>query len=169
MNVDELLKGFDELLSQKVSWILEETLSLTDNFNDVLDNFGVQIPQGTEINYTVEDLADLVRRSSAAYEAAARMSGVVRAKYKIAEGRYKAKYKSNLIGKNTAEREREASAAARAEYNELVLVESLLELTGSVESAARIGSESARKLLDKVTDSYKGHLRGEHAARYVTE
>jgi len=54
------------------------------------------------------------------------------------------------VGKNEAEREANALGAAEGEYTALVTAESIVHLAESMEAAARIASESARKLIDKV-------------------
>jgi hypothetical protein len=74
---------------------------------------------------------------------------MARAQYKLIEGRYKKVYKANRVGKNEAEREANALEAADSEYMALVTSEAIVNLAESMESAARISSESTRKLLDK--------------------
>ena len=75
---------------------------------------------------------------------------MARANYKLIEGKYKKVYKSSRVGKNEAEREAAAMEAAEAEYSALVTCEAIVNLAESLESSARIASESARKLMDKV-------------------
>jgi hypothetical protein len=92
----------------------------------------------------------LVARTSNVYGRIARFAGMARAQYKLIEGSYKRVYKANRVGKNEAEREANALGAAESEYTALVTAESIVNLAESMESAARIASESARKLIDKV-------------------
>ena len=75
---------------------------------------------------------------------------MARAQYKLIEGSYKRIYKANRVGKNESEREANALGAAEGEYTALITAESIVSLAESMESAARIASESARKLIDKV-------------------
>ena len=72
-----------------------------------------------------------------------------RAHYKLCEGKYKKIYKSNRTGRNEAEREANALEAAEEQYTAMIAAESIVQLAESMEGAARIASESARKLLDK--------------------
>jgi hypothetical protein len=75
---------------------------------------------------------------------------MARANHKLIEGKYKAVYKKNRIGKNEAEREASAMNAAEEQYQALVIAESIVNLAESMETSSRIASESARKLMDKV-------------------
>ena len=52
--------------------------------------------------------------------------------------------------KNAQEREANAIAAAEKEFIEVCTLEAIIELAEAQELAARIASESSRKLLDKV-------------------
>lgn len=115
-----------------------------------LDRYYIEIPDSNYVDLTINDLASLVARASNVYGRAARFAGIARAQYKLLEGKYKKVYKANRVGKNEAEREASAISAAEKEYMALVAVEAVVQLAESMESAARISSESARKLMDKV-------------------
>lgn len=110
----------------------------------------VEIPESDVIDLGLENIASLVARSSNVYGRAARFAGIARAQYKILEGAHKRVYKSNKVGKNEDEREANAMNAAESEYNALVICEAVVQLAESIESAARIASESSRKLMDKI-------------------
>ena len=115
-----------------------------------LDKYYIEIPDSNYIDLTINDLASLVARASNVYGRAARFAGIARAQYKLLEGKYKKVYKASRVGKNEAEREANAIAAAEKEYMALISVEAVVQLAESMEAAARISSESARKLMDKI-------------------
>lgn len=110
----------------------------------------VEIPETDTVDLGIEHLASLVARTSNVYGRAARFAGIARAQFKILEGAYKKVYKSNKVGKNEDEREANAMNAAGDEYSALVTCEAIVALAESIETGARIASESARKLMDKV-------------------
>lgn len=141
---------------EKLSDLLGEFLN--PQINEILEAYGsgdkghlyfIDIPEVDFVDLNIADLASLVARSSNVYGRVTRFAGMARAHYKLCEGRYKKVYKSNRVGKNEAEREANALEAAEAEYTAMVAAESVVYLAESLESAARISSESARKLIDK--------------------
>lgn len=141
---------------EKLSELLGQFLS--PQINEILDAYGngdkshlyfVEIPEIDFVDLSIADLASLVARTSNVYGRVTRFAGMARAHYKLCEGRYKKVYKSNRTGKNEAEREANALEAAESEYTALVTAESIVSLAESLETAARISSESARKLIDK--------------------
>lgn len=122
----------------------------------------IEIPTGDNIDLSPEDLAKLVAKSSNAYVRAARLNGIARAELKLAEGAYKKKLKSSHgVGRNKDEREKNAIEAAATEYQAFVTVEALVDLSQAAENAARIASESCRKLLDKSANMAMGTAREE--------
>lgn len=124
-------------------------------------NYFVEIPDMDHIDLGIHDIASLVAKTSNAYGRGARFAGMARAHYKLTEGRYKSIYKKNRIGKNEAEREAAAMAAAEEEYQALVVAESLVHLAESMETSSRIASESARKLMDKMQSMQIANAREE--------
>lgn len=128
---------------------LKEVVASIASANEI-EKYYIDIPDVNYVDLTIYDLASLVARSSNVYGRAARFAGIARAQYKILEGKYKRVYKANRVGKNEAEREANAIEAAQEEYMALVAVEAIVQLAESMETAARISSESARKLMDKV-------------------
>lgn len=128
---------------------LKEVVGSIASANEI-EKYYIDIPDVNYVDLTIYDLASLVARSSNVYGRAARFAGIARAQYKILEGKYKRVYKANRVGKNEAEREANAIEAAQEEYMALVAVEAIVQLAESMETAARISSESARKLMDKV-------------------
>ena len=142
---DDLLNGLFNFLNPQ----LQEIVNAFSKSED-LDKYFIEIPDANYVDLTINDLASLVARSSNVYGRAARFAGIARAQYKLLEARYKRVYKANRVGKNEAERESAAIAAAEKEYMALTAVESVVQLAESMEAAARISSESSRKLIDKV-------------------
>jgi len=117
---------------------------------DQLDQYYIEIPDPNYVDLSISDIASLVARSSNAYGRAARFAGIARAQHKLLEAKYKRIYKANRVGKNEAEREAAAAVAADSEFTALSAVEAIVQLSESMELAARISSESARKLMDKM-------------------
>jgi hypothetical protein len=106
-------------------------------------------------------MASLVARTSNVYGRVARLAGMARAQYKLIEGSYKKVYKANRVGKNEAEREANALEAAESEYTALITAEAIVSLAESMELAARIASESSRKLIDKIQSMQVASVREE--------
>lgn len=128
----------------------------------------IQIPTSADSELSISELANFVAKTSNNYALASRLSGAAKAVEKRAEGLFKLKYKQNLAApaKNADERESKAYQAAEKEYQDYITAASLVELATSMESAARIASESARKLLDKAYGSQQGESRGSSYASY---
>ena len=113
----------------------------------------VEIPDPASVDLPPEELASLVARASNAYSSAARAAGMARAEAKLAKGRYERKYKTaKNDGRNDNEREANAMASASDAHEAWCNADAVAEVAEGVESAARIASESARKLLDKLED-----------------
>lgn len=117
---------------------------------DELAKYYIEIPDPNYVDLSLNDIASLVARSSNVYGRSARFAGFARAQYKLLEAQYKRVYKANRIGKNESEREAAAAAAADQQYIALTSMEAVVHLAESMELAARISSESARKLMDKM-------------------
>jgi hypothetical protein len=106
------------------------------------------LPSSNDVDLHPEEVARLIAKTANQHARACRLAGLARAQYKICEGRYKQKYKSALSqGKNESERQALAAQAAKAEHDRMIFVESIVELCESIETAARISSESARRML----------------------
>lgn len=140
-----LLDNLSKFLDPQLKEVVEAIAS-----NNEIQNYYIDIPDMNYVDLTVYDLASLVARSSNVYGRAARFAGIARAQYKILEAKYKRVYKASRVGKNEAEREANGINAAQEEYMALTAVEAIVQLAESMEAAARISSESARKLMDKV-------------------
>jgi len=141
----QIQKVFTDILGPQLH---EITMAYADVDQQV--KYFVEIPEVDVIDLGIDQIASLVARTSNVYGRAARFAGIARAQYKILEGEYKKKYKANKIGRNEDEREANAMSAAEEEYASFVTCEAAVELAESIETAARIASESARKLMDKI-------------------
>lgn len=155
-SVNEILSVLSNFLEPQ----LKEVITSIAN-GESIKKYYIDIPDANSVDLSIEDLASLVARSSNVYGRSARFAGIARAQYKILEGQYKRVYKANRIGKNESEREANAIAAADSEYMALVAMEAVVELAESMESSARISSESARKLMDKVQSMQVASVRQE--------
>jgi len=148
MNLQSMEK-LQELLQNFLGPQLKEVI---EAYADVekSSKYFVEIPEVDIIDLGIDTIASLVARTSNVYGRAARFAGMSRAQYKIIEGNYKRVYKSNRAGKNEAEREASAMAAAESQHTEMITCEAIMSLAEAMETSARIASESARKLMDKM-------------------
>jgi hypothetical protein len=144
-NIEKLQQLLSDFLNPQIQEVIN---SYVEKGKDNL--YFIEIPEVDVVDLGLDKLASLVARTSNVYGRAARFAGMARANYKLIEGKYKKVYKSSRVGKNEAEREAAAMEAAEAEYSSLVTCEAIVNLAESLESSARIASESARKLMDKV-------------------
>lgn len=141
--LQEILRNLSKLLDR-------DLMSVVDKATADPTEHRMTIPEADSMDFNIQEIASLVARTSNQYGQIAYQLGRARARLKIAEGKYKRKLKSSLgPGKNLAEREAAAMAAAADEYIELNIAEAAVELASAQEAWARIASESARKLLDK--------------------
>lgn len=114
---------------------------------------------------SVEEITRLIARTSNEYGQSCRLAGLARAQFKIAEAAYKYKFRTSIgMGKNTAERESKAYAAASVEYEKMVVLEAIVQLCESIESATRIASESSRRMLLTADQSQKADTRFEYSS-----
>ena len=119
---------------------------------------------------SVEETTRMIAKTSNEYGQACRLAGLARAQYKIAEAAYKYKFRTSIgMGKNTAERESKAYAAATAEYEKMVVLEAIVQLCESIESATRIASESSRRMLLAADQSQKADTRLEYSSSALTD
>lgn len=143
------IQKLQELLSDFLNPQIQEVINSYAS-QGANNQYFIEIPEEDVIDLGLDKLASLVARTSNVYGRAARFAGMARANYKIIEGKYKKVYKSSRVGKNEAEREAAAMEAAEEEYSALITCEAIVNLAESLENSARIASESARKLMDKV-------------------
>lgn len=109
----------------------------------------IELPHAYTVDLPLEEIASLVARTSNAFGRVARFAGMARAEAKLAKGRYDRKYKRLRHGKNEAERDANAMEACHDEHVALATAEAIAEMADSLEAAARVASESIRKIFDK--------------------
>lgn len=159
----ESIDKMQELLKQFLGPQLKEVIDAYTSTEKSLKYF-IEIPEVDIVDLGIDHIASLVARTSNVYGRAARFAGMARAQLKLTEGNYKKVYKSNRVGKNEAEREASAMEAAESEYAALVTCEAIVNLAEAMESSARIASESARKLMDKIQSMQVASYREEKGA-----
>jgi hypothetical protein len=107
-----------------------------------------KLPDESHVLESPLEVSKIVALSANKYAVATRFAGIARARYKIAEANYKYKFRTSLgDGKNASEREAKAMESAQEEYEQMILLEAIVELAESIESSCRIASESARRML----------------------
>jgi hypothetical protein len=136
------LERLDELVTDTNPWVVE-------------------LPNPELVDVTLDELAGLVAKTSNNYARLARLAGMARAHAKIAKGRFERKSKrTNGTGSNERARVASVMAECQSEHAEMVTAEAMAEIVESLESAARIASESSRKLYDKAHNMLEGETRG---------
>lgn len=128
----------------------------------------VRLPEGIDLdNCHVSQLASAVAATSNQYATIARLAGIARANAKIAKGRYERKLKmGHSDGRNQQSRDAEIFSKAADEHAAASYADALATLIETLLDAARIASESARKLLDRHGDIFRGERRAETASQY---
>ena len=159
MNLQSMQK-LNDLLSEFIDPQIKEVIEAYAS-GDKNGDYFITIPDMDVVDLSLNQLGSLVARSSNVYGRVARFAGMARAQYKLIEGRYKKVYKANRVGKNEAEREANALNAADSQHSAMTAVEAIVQLAESMESAARVSSESARKLMDKVQSMQVASYREE--------
>jgi len=147
--------------------LMVEEISKPDASSDVY----VRLPTGADADLTRLEVSRLIANASNKYGKAIRLAAIARALAKAAEAKYKYKFRTSLgVGKNKEEREAYALAAAEEEYNTMMYFQAVQELCESVESAARIASESARKMMEGAEQSRRADNREqEHNGSLFTQ
>lgn len=130
----------------------------------------VRIPEGADVDLPSQEIDHLIAKTSNIYGRVARLAGIARAYAKLTKGKYERVYKSSKgTGSNIAEREAKAMQEALPEHKTMVMADAIAELASGLENAARVASESARKLKKATTamemaqqreDSYGNHRYG---------
>lgn len=160
-----------EILDSIENYIKPQLSNLIDLFmlpRDHPQSCYVIIPTEQDADLPLGELAHLVAQTSNNYALVTRLSGAADAVEKRAEGLFKLKYKQALAhpAKNQDEREANAYAYAAEEYKAYIEASSLAQLASSMKDAARVSSESARKLLDKAYSSMHGDARASTYGSY---
>lgn len=157
---------------QSLSTVLESILDpeIVDLINMIQSKPGnsgspfISLPDGRE-DLSVDNIRRLVATSSNKYSHACRLAGLARAQHKLAKAAYKRKYEASLgPGKNAEEREANANLKAQEELDKVTLLETIVELCESIENAARVASESSRRMLLGADQYAKAEYRVEQNA-----
>lgn len=155
------MKDIDAFLEKQIE-------AAFDELGDALANpskpnpWLVKLPDPSSVDLSLQELGALVVETSNNYGNIARLSGIAKARAKITRGKFERKYKSApRLGSNEKAREAAAWASAITEHEEAVAAEALAAMAESLEDAARVASESARKIYDKTLASYTGFHRAD--------
>lgn len=154
---------FEQVLDLEIKALLKAALAPSDSTSSLL----VEIPTSDKIDLSVQDLADLVARTSNNYQRACRFAGFARAEMKIAEQKYKTTFKRGLkTGTNRETREANAAEISADAGDKMAQLQALVELAEYQENACRNASETARKLFDKVKEIEIGQKREDVGSFY---
>lgn len=126
------------------------------------NDYHVWLPEKYTVDLDITDLMSYVARTSNIFYTMSRLAGIAKACVDMAESEYKEQFKRNLAGSNDKERERNATIAAQDQANVLRTYQGIMRIADKLEEGARVASESARKLLDKVQAMQIATHRGEH-------
>jgi len=157
-HLQDALHALQRLLGPELGQIIDAIADEPGPNNIMLPD----LPEAYDTDRDVTELMSAVARTSNTYYRCARFAGMAKAETILAESRYKAIYKSNLIGPNENERQRNAVEASREAQDAYSTADSIRAIAESMENAARVASESARKLLDKVQAMQIATHREEH-------
>lgn len=153
------LIDFEEELYQSLIPEVREILEVVSAKNET---HLVLLPDPNEVDSPLEELASLVARTSNAYGRMARFAGMAKAEAKLAKGRFDRKYKRSKSGNNEAQREKVAMEACEEEHVAMTVAEAISDMADQMEHAARVASESARKMYDKATAMNYAQRREDH-------
>jgi pyruvate formate-lyase activating enzyme-like uncharacterized protein len=142
---DQFLEVLEAILRPEIRQIIEAASTGFSN-----GEYVIEVPDANQVDLTIEEMASVVARTSNAYSKIARLSGMAKAQQKISEARFKRLYKVSKTGRNDDEREASAMEASSAEFSDLAVVEATVEIADALERAARVASESSRKIYDRV-------------------
>ena len=141
----EYIYSLERNLSQLLGSQLRELVTAIVEEPHARNQYLLEIPDVDTIDLPLDNLAALVAKSSNNYARVARFAGMARAEAKLAKGRYERKFKRlRTQGKNDKEREANALQECVDEHTAMVNAEAVAEIADSLESAARIASESSR-------------------------
>lgn len=155
-HIHALERQLSELLGPQLRELITAIVAQPDRTNPYL----LEIPDTNTIDLSMDELASLVARSSNNYARVARFAGMARAEAKLAKGRYERKFKrAQTQGRNDKERAANALETSIDEHTAMVNAEAIAEIADSLENAARIASESARKIFDKASNVQSANRR----------
>lgn len=157
-----MTKKLNDIESKLYESLIPEVREILDIINSNDQTYLVILPDPDHVDAPLEELASLVARTSNAYGRIARFAGMAKAEAKLAKGRFDRKYKRSKVGNNEAERERVAIEACEEEHVAMTVAEAISDMADQVEHAARVASESARKMYDKASAMNYAQRREDH-------
>lgn len=156
-----------ELIGPQLAEVTEAILERPEK-----NPYFVQLPDTDVIDLPIEVIAGLVARSSNNFARVARFAGIARAEAKLARGRYERKFKrlrgGGLGATNDKAREAAAMTECQTEHIAMTNADAVAEIADALEAAARIASESSRKLLDKSEAMLMGNVREQRGRDFQT-
>jgi len=160
--MSDVLKDIEEQLYRLLGPEVREIISIIDDPNQT--KYLVNIPDPDTVDAPLEELASLVAKTSNAYGRLARFAGIAKAEYKLAKGRFDRKFKQARVGNNEAERDRRAMSECEEEHIAMTTAEAISDMADDMEQAARVASESARKIYDKAQFMSSAQRREDHGS-----
>jgi len=162
----EQLKKLETFFEAFEAHLRPEIRNIVKAVNAGLDSpeWSIEIPDPNAVDLTIYDLGSIVAKTANHYGRMARLAGIAQAQLKLSDTKYKRSFKAAKIGKNEDEREKNATQAAHVEHLDLAIVEAAVEIANALERAARIASESARKIYDKVLAQAQADQRAGHVS-----
>lgn len=140
-----------ELVNATFAGLFEEVVDILLAINTDEDPLTIRLPDEDTLDImSAAEIAKLVARASNIYSKAARLSGMAKQEVKRAQHQYNYAYKTNKHGKNDDQRTANAMEAAKDEAEQLNLAERIYSIAEDVAGAAKLSSESARMLLNKM-------------------
>jgi len=152
-------EAFESYLRPEIRTIIK---AVKEGLNS--SEWAIQIPDPNSIDLTIHDLGSLVAQTANHYGRMARLAGIAQAQLKLSDAKYKRSFKSSKVGKNEDEREKNAIQAAHLEHLDLAIVEGAADIANALERSARVASESARKIYDKVLTQQQADGRAGHVS-----
>jgi len=113
-------------------------------------DYNIELPEDYTVDLGITDLMALTAKTSNIFGRCARLAGIAKARVDVADEAHNTKRRESLAGSNDKERERNAAIAARDEAKALATYQGIFRQAEALENRARVASESARKLTDKV-------------------
>lgn len=161
LNDAEITQALSDTLKAELNATLAKIMATIEDPNSLW----VQIPSSTQVDYSLAELAELVVTTANTFVAAARFNGIIKAELAKASGAYKKQFREALANdaRNSEGREAYASEVASVSWDAYQKVLYISAISDAAESAARIASESARKLLDKASQMHTGESRASWA------
>ncbi len=159
-HLEDIYKVLQDYLDPEMSSLMQALST------DSLRSEYTRLPDESNMTLSPVEVSRWIALSSNKYSDACRLASLARARARAAERAFKFKFKSSLgDGKNEHEREANATRNSEQEHAELVLAEIFVDICEGIESANRIASESARRMLLASEQVQRAETRfGDHAS-----